>query len=295
MRTGNSRVVSLQWFSLVLPALLAYTVFFALPASGSFYFSLTNWNGLTSRFIGLDNFARLFREQRIRISFANTLYYAVLITCLQNALGLLAALALDRKRRTVAGLRMLFFMPAVFSALVLSYVWGYLLEPNIGVINAFLRAAGLGGLARDWLGNPAWGRRMIVVVTVWQFAGYTMAIYLAGLQTIPAELFEAADIDGARALRRFRHVTFPLLAPSFTVNVVLTTIGCLKLFDQVYAMTRGGPGYTTHSVATMIFQLGFGPSSQWGYGTAMSLVLFLFILVLTSIQVSLLRRRERSL
>jgi ABC-type sugar transport system permease subunit len=119
-----------------------------------------------------------------------------------------------------------------------------------------------------------------------------MVIYLAGLNTIPNELIEAGDIDGASGFAKFKHITFPLLAPSFTINIMLTTMGCLKLFDQIYALTGGGPGYTTDSIATTIYNLGFRNDSRWGYGAAMSIILFVFVLVISTIQVRFLKKRE---
>jgi len=285
-------VIRLKWFLFVVPALLIYLVFFIVPSASSAFYSLTDWDGISYRFVGMENYIKMFQDDKIALAFRNTLFYAVGITILQNVSGLAMALLLDRKGRGVSALRMFYFMPAVFSPLVLGYVWGFMLEPNIGAVNSLLGALHLPSLQLDWLGNPAYGKWMIVLITVWQFLGYTMVIYLAGLQGIPAELYEAGDIDGAGRLSRFRHVTFPLIAPSFTINILLTTIGCLKLFDQIFAMTRGGPGYATQSVATMIYTIGFGPGGKWGYGTAVSIVLFLFILILTVFQVTILRKRE---
>lgn len=282
----------IKWFLFVVPALAFYLVFFIVPSASSAFYSLTDWDGISFRFIGMDNYVKMFSDEKILLAFKNTIFYAVGITILQNVSGLVMALVLDRKLRAVSALRMLFFMPAVFSPLVLGYVWGFMLEPNIGVVNSLMDALGLDSLKLDWLGNPAYGKWMIVFITAWQFLGYTMVIYLAGLQGIPTELYEAGDIDGAGPFSRFRHITFPLIASSFTINILLTTIGCLKLFDQIFAMTRGGPGYATQSVATMIYTIGFGSGGKWGYGTAISIVLFLFILLLTMFQVTFLRRRE---
>lgn len=288
----RKKIMEVKWFLFTVPVLLFYLMFFIIPACRSVYYSFTDWNGLTAKYIGFQNYLKMFQDERILGAFKNTLFYALFITVFQNFLGMILALFMDKSLKTIVVLRMLFFMPAIFSALIIGYVWGYMLEPNIGVVNSFLGALHLDFLQMDWLGNPVFGRWMIVWVTVWQFLGYTMVIYLAGLQAIPTELLESASIDGATQLKKFRYITFPLLAPAFTLNIVLTTIGCLGLFSQIIAMTNGGPGYSTQSVATMIYVLGFGPSSKWGYGAAMAIVLFLFILVLTSIQVTLLRKRE---
>ena len=133
---------------------------------------------------------------------------------------------------------------------------------------------------------------MIIFITIWQCVGYSMVIYIAGLQAIPKDMYESADIDGARPFSTFRHITFPLVAPAFTINIMLSLIGCLKLFDQIYALTNGGPGFATNSVATMIYNLGFGSGTRWGYGTAMSVTLFVCILAVSTIVLPYLRRRE---
>jgi raffinose/stachyose/melibiose transport system permease protein len=281
-----------KWLLFVIPALLFYLVFLVYPSVSATFYSLTDWDGITYSYIGLENYKEMMDDTNIKTAFVNTLIYAFSITIIQNTLGLLLALVLDRKMRMVSVMRTLFFMPVIFSSLVIGYVWGYMLEPNIGVVNHILGALNLDFLKQDWLGNPKYGIAMIILVTVWQFMGYSMVIFLAGLQGIPKDMYESASIEGAGSFARFKYITFPLLASSFTVNILLTTIGCLKLFDQIYAMTKGGPGYSTQSVATMIYTIGFGSGGQWGYGTAISIVLFVFILIFTSIQVTLLRRRE---
>jgi multiple sugar transport system permease protein/raffinose/stachyose/melibiose transport system permease protein len=284
--------MELKWLVFVIPSLLFYLFFFIVPSISATFYSLTDWDGITYSFIGLQNYRDMLDDDNIKTAFINTLIYALSITVLQNTLGLFLAVLLDRKMRMVNAMRTLFFMPAIFSSLVIGYVWGYMLEPNIGVVNHVLSVLHLDALKQDWLGNPHYGIAMIILVTVWQFCGYSMVIFLAGLQGIPKDMYESASLEGAGAADKFKHITFPLLAPSFTINILLTTIGCLKLFDQIYAMTKGGPGYSTQSVATMIYTVGFGSGGQWGYGTAISIVLFVFILVFSSIQVTLLRRRE---
>ncbi|OCT12877.1 hypothetical protein A8709_21330 [Paenibacillus pectinilyticus] len=284
--------LELKWFGFLLPALIFYLVFFLIPTLSSAYYSLTDWDGVTSTFIGLDNFKELFRDTMIVTTFRNTAIYTVSITLLQNLFGLLLALILVKKFVGVNIMRTIFFMPFIFSTLLIGYIWGFILEPNIGVINHLLDAIHLGGLKVGWLSDPAWAKRMIIVVTIWQFVGYTMFIYIAGLQGISKELYESGDIDGASGWNKFIHITFPLIAPSFTINIMLSLIGNLQIFNQIYALTGGGPGYATESIASMIYRIGFGSGSRWGYGSALSIVMFVFILILTIIMVSFLRKRE---
>lgn len=290
----NKTINKFKWFLFVLPALLIYLCFTIIPALSSVYYSFTNWDGgLNMKFIGLRNFIEMFHDDSIWTSFWNTILYATSITVVQNTVGLALALLMVKKIRGVNMLRAAFFLPAIFSSLLIGFVWGYILEPNSGILNSLLHVLNLDFMQRAWLGDIFWAKFMIIFVTSWQFAGYSMVIYIAGLKAIPEEMYEAADIDGASRLSRFINITFPLIASSFTINIILCTIGGLKAFDSVYALTGGGPGYATETMATMIYHLGFGGSgSRWGYGTAMAIIMFAFIMILTSIQVTLLRKRE---
>lgn len=282
----------LQWFVFVVPALFFYLGFFLLPTLSSTYYSLTDWDGLNSKFIGLSNYKEMFQDRKILASINNTLLFTVSNTILQNLLGLMAALILVKKLAGVNIMRTIVFMPVIFSTLLIGYVWGFILEPNIGVVNNVLDALGLSQFKMGWLSDPQVARWMIVLMTVWQHLGYSMVIFIAGIQGIPKELYESGDIEGVTRSQKFLHITFPLLAPSVTINIILCLIGNLKIFDQIYALTGGGPGYATESVASMIYQLGFGNGIRWGYGSALSVSLFLSILVLTIIMVTFLRKRE---
>nr|WP_255570733.1 sugar ABC transporter permease [Cohnella sp. CFH 77786] len=288
----NRWKAELQWLLFLVPALAFYLVFILLPTLSSTYYSLTDWDGINSTFVGLANYKEMFEDKMILASFRNTALYTVGITVLQNGLGLLAALLLVRKFRGVNFMRTMIFLPYIFSSLLIGYVWGFILEPNIGIVNTLLGAMGLDFLQAGWLSEPGIARWMIVLITTWQCLGYSMVIFIAGLQGIPQELYECGDLEGATGFRRFRHITFPLIAPAFTISVTLTLIGDLQLFNQIYALTGGGPGYATESVATIIYRVGFGTGTQWGYGAALSITLFAVILVLTVILVTLLRRRE---
>lgn len=293
MKKKNQNILTeLQWLTFVLPALLLYIVFFILPSTSTIFYSFTDWDGVTSHFVGLSNFKEMIQDQMILTSFGNTAMYAISITIIQNFLGLMLAVFVVKKLYGVNFIRTMFFMPYIFSALLLGYVWGFILEPNIGIVNNLLDTIHLDFLKANWLGDPRWGRWMIIMITIWQCVGYSMVIYIAGLQAIPKDMYESADIDGAKSFAKFKNITFPLIAPSFTINIMLSVIGCLKLFDQIYALTNGGPGYSTNSVATMIYTLGFGSGIRWGYGTAMSLTLFICIMGITAIVVPILRKRE---
>jgi len=283
------------WVDVVflLPALTTFTLFFVYPVLSSFYYSLTDWNGLdpNTHFIGGANFVKLLSDRAVWEAFRNTLVFALLVTVFQNLLGLLLALGLDGSLRFLHALRVLFLVPTLLSALAIGYIWNFLYDPNFGFINSLLSAIGLDSLAQDWLGNPHLALFSLIATHTWQWVGISMIIYLAGLQAVPTELHEAASIDGANTWQRFSRITFPLIAPSFTVNVVLTMIGTLKVFDIVFVMTKGGPGGATETLATMLYRTAFNLNNM-GYGTAIAIVMFLFILVLSIVQLRMLRKRE---
>lgn len=173
----------------------------------------------------------------------------------------------------------------------MGFVWTIILNYNFGVVTQLLDKLHLSFLKIDWLGNPDYALIAIIFATVWKGAGYYMIIYLAGLQGIPPELSEAASIDGANRWQQFRHITFPLLAGAFTVCMMLSMIASLKIFDQIAVMTDGGPGFATETLTYIIYKVGFGELRQ-GFGTALSLILFILILIVSLIQIKLLRSRE---
>ncbi|GBG08512.1 sugar ABC transporter permease [Paenibacillus agaridevorans] len=275
------------------PAIIVYTTFLLGPVLGSFFYSLTNWNGLyqTMDFVGLRNFVNLMEDGVFAKAIRNTMIFTVFVVLIQNAIGVPLALAMDSRIRSKQVLKTLFFVPAILSPLVVGYTWTYIYEPQNGVLNTILRTVGLTGWEQSWLGDPQFALYSIVVMAVWQFSGYSMVIYLANLQTIPGDLYEAADIDGAGKWQQFKSITFPLLAPSITINIVLSSIGTLKAFDIIYVTTKGGPYYATETMTTLLFSTAFTKSS-FGYGTAMGVVMFFFVFIISLAQILLLRRRE---
>jgi raffinose/stachyose/melibiose transport system permease protein len=277
----------------ILPALLIFGVFIILPMMSSMYYSLTDWNGLDPKitFIGMNNYRKLIDDAEVWIALKNTVVFAVLVTIFQNVLSLLLALLVDGSRWYYRYLRVVYLIPALLSALAIGYIWSYLYNPVFGIINTVLENIGLGALAQDWLGDPKWSMYSVVFTNVWQWAGITMIIYMAGLQAISADLYEAADMDGANKWHTFTRITFPLIAPAFTINIMISIIGSFKVFDIIYVMTKGGPGTTTESLAILLYKKAFN-FNEMGYGTAIAVVMFLIILVISIFQLSILRRRE---
>lgn len=297
-KTGKKKRMSqlrkdFNWFKFIIPILVVYLIFFIAPAISSIFYSFTKWDGVTTEFIGLENYIKLFQDKEILTTFGNTIFYTIGIVLLQNIVGLALAVWLKKSSRFNNILRTLVFMPYIFSPLLIGYVFKFIFEPNIGVVNSLLKTIHLGMLAQPWLTDPFVAKFIIVLVTVWQFAGYTMVINIAGLQNISEDYYEAAEIDGATKWEKFRHITFPLMAPATTINIMLSLIGNLQIFDQIYALTGGGPAYKTESIATTIYRLGFGSNgARWGYGSAMSVVLFIVMLILTIFTTTKLRKRE---
>lgn len=292
---NNGKRLNIEILLFALPGLLMFIVFFYVPVISSFYFSLFDWQGFTSiaaaEFIGFGNYAEIFTDTVVLNSIGNTVLYTVIVTFLQNALGLAAALAVNLPFRSRNVTRTLLFMPCLLSSVVVGFTWSKIYDPNMGILNQALGKLGLDALQMSWLGNGAIALYSVMAVAVWQWLGYFMVIYLAGLQSIPREVYEAATIDGASAVQAFRSVTFPLLAPAVTTGVVLATVWNLKVFDIIFILTKGGPGYATEVVSSQIYTLGF-ITDRSGYSTALSVLLFIAIFLLGLIQLKILRKRE---
>jgi raffinose/stachyose/melibiose transport system permease protein len=279
----------------ILPALLIFTLVFAVPAIGGIYYSFTNWKGMSSniKFIGFSNFLRLFRDPVFYISIRNTLVICLVVVVFRNAAGLWLANTLHtRKVFGKAYLKAVFFIPSLLNSIVVGYTWLYILNAHNGILSYFLKGMSAATLMKyDVFLNPVTAILTICFVLVWQFSGYNMTIYLSGLQSIPKSLYEAADIDGTSNFQKFRYITLPLIVPSITVCAFLNLIGCLKTFEEVYVMTKGGPGNATETIGTFIYNSAF-TGLQMGYGSAISTVLFVGILIVTSVQLRLSRRLE---
>jgi raffinose/stachyose/melibiose transport system permease protein len=276
------------------PALLVYAAVVLYPSLAGVFYAFTDWKGVggNKSFVGLDNFKALLHDDQAIGSLRNTLLLSVALVVVQNGIGLLLALGVHLRIKSRSVLRVIFFSPVVVSPVMVAFLWKYVYNPDPSAgLNGVLGALGLGGLRQDWLGDPSLALWSVVGMVVWQYAGYSMVIFLSGLEGIEPDLHEAAMIDGAGTVQRFRHVTWPLLAPAVTINLMLTTIGGLKLFDQVFAATNGGPGYSTETLSTVLYKQAF-VFGKFGYSTAIALVLALFVAAVSMVQVYYLRSRE---
>lgn len=278
-------------FWMLIPAIVFYAFVVIVPAAQGALYAFTDWNGVTSGFgfVGLDNFVRAFAEEGAWRAVTNTIALAVIVLVLQNGIGLLLAVGLNSAVKSRYVLRVIFFAPVILTPLVAGYIWSYLLTPR-GAINTTLEAIGLGAFRQDWLGDPQFALFSVCIAIVWQFSGYSMIIFLAGLQAIPAEITEAAVMDGAGPVRRFVSITLPLLNGAIAINLLLSLISGLSQFDQVYVMTGGGPSGATSTLSIVIFREGF-QLGDYPYGTALSLVLALFVGVAAVVQYRLTSRK----
>ena len=278
-------------YGFVAPALLAIAAFFFLPVAASVLLSLTDFDIYALarldqlRFVALANYSRLLRDARFWIALENTLYFVLVGGPLSVAVSLGAALLLNARLVRWKGLfRTIFFLPVVTTLVAVAVVWRYLYHPRHGMLNLVLGLVGLGPI--DWLGDPRWAMPAIILLAVWKNFGFNMVIFLAGLQSIPERLYEAARLDGASAGQQFRYVTLPMLAPTFLFVAVVTTIGYFQLFAEPYVMTQGGPANSTLSVVLLMYEEGF----RWwnmGYGAAIAFVLFAIMLLVTLLQLRL--------
>ncbi len=291
----NERNITKTLF--LIPALIICLVFMVIPGIMEFILSLTDWNGISAEYsvIGLRNFKQIFSDRVFYLAVRNTLVYSFLVVILQHTVSLAMAVIINRGIKGERFYKTVLFIPCLLSTIVVGLAFNFIYNPVSGQLNFFLGKLGLVALAKtNWLGDPKIALFSIIAVSVWQYVGYCMIIYIAGLKGIPKEIIEAAGVDGASNWHMFRHIEFPSIAPAFTINTVLSIIGTLKAFEVVYAMTGGGPGNSTDVIATYVYKVGF-TSSRMGYGTAVSLILFLLIVAISFIQVKILKARENEI
>lgn len=280
------------WLS---PALIIYGLFKLYPMVSGVYLSLLNWDGIDDpKFIGLRNFQRMFSDDQIPGVLWHNVQYALGTVIGKVVISLFLAMLLTQSLRGRSAYRTALFMPMVMSFVVISLLWTWMYDVQFGLVNNLLRAIGLGALAQDWLGNPHLALWSEIFVDIWKWYGFHMVIFLAGLQTIPQELYEAARVDGASRLQRFFRITLPLLQPVMLINVTISLAGALNVFDIPFLMTSGGPDGATDVLAVHIYQQAF-QLNKLGYGTALSYALFVFISIVVLIQIKYMAPRQSSL
>lgn len=274
-----------------IPAIILFCGFVVYPFLQGIRLSFMNWNGYSQnmKFVGLKNYIRLFQDANVKTAFVNTLIYGVVSTIIQNILGLAYALFLNMNFKCRTIVRTIIYMPVMIAPLIMGYIMYFFFQYDGGAINDIL--IWLGKEPIDFLVNSNAAISIIVIVNSLQFVGVAMVIYLAGLQNVPAMYYEAAMLDGATFWDRFRHITLPLLMPAISSSTILNLIGGLKLFDLVMALTSGGPGFSTHSLSTLVTNQYFSAQSA-GYASAIGIISFVLIMVISNVVTKYFDKKE---
>lgn len=284
------RTTLIGW-TFILPNFIGFSVLTLVPVLTLFYMSFTNWNIFNrSDFTGLTNYIRLVNDSSFRTALVNTLYYSVLHIPLTFAVALGLALLFNTKLKGVAFFRTAAFFPYITSIVAIAVVWSLLFSPDYGPINQFLKFIGIAN-PPGWLTSSDWALPATVIINTWRDMGYYMILFLAGLQTVPKELLEAARMDGANAVQRFFNVTLPSLRPTTFFVTVILTINSFKIFDLIIVLTQGGPGQSTLVLSQFVYNKAFN-DQQFGYSSAAAVVLFLLCVVVTVLQYFVNKRRS---
>jgi multiple sugar transport system permease protein len=280
---------ALAGYLFILPTFLGYTTFVIGPILAAIGISLTSYDMLSApEFIGLDNYMDLLRDSRLRTVYANTVFFTVVAVTLNVGVGLLLAVLLNR--RIPGPLRYLFrtayFFPVLVALTYCSIIWQFLFQRDTGVFNYYLGLFNIEPV--PWLSNRQWVMPSIIIMDVWKNTGFAMLVFLAGLQNIPSDYYEAAQIDGAHRWQLFRYITLPLISPTFFFNMIIFMIGALQVFDSIVVLTAGGPGDASRSLVMYIYEQAFQKFAM-GYASAVAITLFVVIMILTLIQFRLSR------
>ncbi|MCI1966772.1 MAG: sugar ABC transporter permease [Oscillospiraceae bacterium] len=292
-RLKGSPIFPKKMYAFVIPAFILFLTFWIFPVFQLFYYSFTNFNGINYHFdfIGFKNYFTLFHQGTLINSIKNTLIYTVLIVVGSNVLGLAVAMALNMKLKGKTFFRTCTFLPALFSAIVVGFIWSYVYMPDKGMIASLLELIGMDGSRFNVLGDFTWALYAIAAVEIWKSFGTTMIIYLAGLQTVDESLLEAGKIDGCTEWQLIRKIKLPLISSTITINVVLSVIAGLKAFDYAFIMTNGGPGKATNTLMYTIYKIAFN-EQMMGKASAFSVVSFIVIILITISMLIFMNKRE---
>ena len=283
------------FYVFILPAFIVYLLFSIVPFLYTFYYSFTDYtdmNPVNLSFVGLKNYIKVFNTPLMMTAIKNSVIYAIMLTSLQTILALPLAVLLDKKLKTRNLLRAVFFFPAVFSSLIIGYLWNFIMSSSdYGLINNLLHQLGFGTF-NFFTANRA--LFSVILTQAWQWTGWAMVIYLANLQSISPDLYEAADIDGAGGIKKFFYVTLPLMCPSVKIIVVTGLIGGMKVFDIIYSMTSGGPGNATETVMTVMMKKGIS-DGFYSTGSAFGVCFLAIVLVISAVVTKLMGKWSDSI
>lgn len=274
---------------LLLPAIILFIIFTLYPVITGFYYSLLNWDGISeSQFVGFGNYERALEDKFVWQGLLHNLYYAIFTVAGKIVLGLFLALLLNQKMKGITIYRTAVFIPIVLSFVAVGILWTWIYNPVFGLFNNLL---GLFGFQTQiaWTGDARFALASVIAVDIWKWFGYHVVLFLAGLQSIPSDLYEAARVDGATRRQNFRRITLPLMMPIIIINITIATMGAFNVFDIIYVMTGGGPYHATEVIMTYTYQQAFQFHS-FGYGAAISYVLLVLIATVTFFQIRLMRK-----
>ncbi|NFO30889.1 sugar ABC transporter permease [Clostridium botulinum] len=275
-----------------IPAVILFFIFHTLPLLKGISYSFTNWRGFGDfKFVGIKNYISIFSDERIINSYMFTFKFALLATIIVNVISLILAVGLNSKIKFKSTLRGIYFIPNILGGLIVGYIFNYIFT---FILTSAGQAMGSEILSKSILGNPNLAWLGVVIVASWQAIAFNTIIYISGLQTISEDVYEASAIDGANKWIKFKKITFPLLAPFFTINMVLAMKNFLNVFDQIISLTGGGPSGSTESIAVLIYKAGFD-GSQFGYQSANSVIYFIVVVAISLLQLRILERREMQL
>jgi multiple sugar transport system permease protein len=283
------RQETIAGYLFLLPNIVGFLVFSSIPVVATFSISLLDWDLIRApRFVGIDNYVKLLTDDAVfRKVLFNTAYYVIGTVPAGIILSLLLALAMNANVRGIALFRVIFFIPVISASVAVAVMWRWLYNTDFGLINLILTSVGLKGV--PWLSSTAWAMPAVILMAIWKSLGYNMVIFLAGLQSIPAHLHEAAAIDGANGVQRFRYITLPLLAPTTFFVLVISVISSFQVFDLAFVLTKGGPGDATNTMVMYIYNQAF-QFFHMGYAAAIAWVLFAIIFAITLLQHQLQKR-----
>jgi raffinose/stachyose/melibiose transport system permease protein len=283
---SNRRIL---WLFL-LPGTLLYVTLFVFPTLSGLFYSFTDWDGVSPsyQFVGLANYDKTLHSIVFQKAFLNNTKFMLTVVIVQTMISLSLALLLVKNTKIHVLLRALYFFPTILSSVSVGLIWSFMYDPTIGLLNSALQAAGLDALTQNWIGGTTIALYSIAAVQVWAHAGQMMIVFVAGLHSIPAELYEAAKMDGGGRWQVFRRVTWPLLAPSATIVLAYTTIQSFKAFGLIFTMTNGGPNNATEILTTYIYHLAFANYS-FGLASAGSMIFLILLSALTALQFKALR------
>lgn len=291
----------MYWFSkkknfviMLAPTLLIYLAYIIVPLFIAVYYSFTNFRGVsTPDFIGFRNYFTLFKDRFFIVSVKNTVIVLGMSLCILLPASLALGLVLNKTLKGINAYKALFFLPNIIAPLIVGLIWGFIFDPEMGLINSILESIGLESWRQQWIGGLTLTPWCVGVIYLWQNVGYYATLFVAGLKTIPEELYESSSIDGANRLQTLRYITIPMLKETFAINTVLIVTGCFKIFELVYQLTNGSPNHMSEVLTTYMYNTTF-ISSKYGYGMSIAVFTCIVTMVITLIYLRILRRKNKA-